>query len=241
MRTNRLSSVDLRVIEKAVSAFNEELFDNKKLALSRLKQGLGGYRHDSFNEPSQGPFCVPPVACSGVTMSPMEVSGLSYDHIPNISIEVDKYVESQDISFFCTDKVPKGTVMVLDTNNENDYLLCKRPDSTKSIPVGVLLNDVVDLDLTRRHINHHKDEVQAGGKVTLLKKGWVALSGVQGEPEVGKTAYFTEDGRVTSEPVSQPIGRFLKYKNHRWQVEVDFSPSYGFGTLDNRRTQLCSL
>lgn len=39
-------------------------------------------------------------------------------------------------------------------------------------PVGMLLNDVVNLDLTRTHINFHKDEVQVGQPVTV---------GVQGE------------------------------------------------------------
>jgi Arc/MetJ family transcription regulator len=38
------------------------------------------------------------------------------------------------------------------------------------VPVGLLLNDMVNIDLTRQHLNQHKDEVQKGGKVTLLKR-----------------------------------------------------------------------
>ena len=33
------------------------------------------------------------------------------------------------------------------------------------VAVGVLLNDMVNIDLTRQHLNQHKDEVQKGGKV----------------------------------------------------------------------------
>lgn len=29
-----------------------------------------------------------------------------------------------------------------------------------SLPVGILLNDVVNIDLTKQHINWHKDEVR---------------------------------------------------------------------------------
>ena len=38
-------------------------------------------------------------------------------------------------------------------------------NNTAEKPVGLLLNDVVDLDLTRQHINYAKDEVQKGSKV----------------------------------------------------------------------------
>jgi len=45
-----------------------------------------------------------------------------------------------------------------------------------ALPVGILLNDVVNLDLTRQHINWNKDEVQGGGKVTLLRNGQVVTN-----------------------------------------------------------------
>jgi hypothetical protein len=56
-------------------------------------------------------------------------------------------------------------------------------------PVGVLLNDVVNLDLTRQHINWHKDEVQQGGKVTLLQVGQVTTDSVTGAIAAGEPAY----------------------------------------------------
>ena len=42
-----------------------------------------------------------------------------------------------------------------------------------AVPMGLLINDMVDIDLTRQHLNQYKDEIQKGGKVTLLNKGWV--------------------------------------------------------------------
>jgi hypothetical protein len=43
-------------------------------------------------------------------------------------------------------------------------------------PIGVLLNDVVNIDLTRQILNPYKSEVQVGDKVTLLKKGYVVTN-----------------------------------------------------------------
>ena len=63
---------------------------------------------------------------------------------------------------------------------------------TNSRPVGILLNDVVDKDLTRTHLNQHKDEVQKGGKVTVLRKGYVVTDQIDSNVTVaaGERAYL---------------------------------------------------
>ena len=83
-------------------------------------------------------------------------------------------------------------------------------------PLGVLLNDVVNLDLTRQHINWHKDEVQLGGKVTLLRNGQVTtdrlVSGVT--PTAGTPAYVGASGLIgTSSTNAVQIGTFLSGKD----------------------------
>lgn len=83
-------------------------------------------------------------------------------------------------------------------------------------PLGVLLNDVVNLDLTRQHINWHKDEVQLGGKVTLLRNGQVTtdrlVSGIT--PTAGTPAYVGANGLIgTSSTNSVQIGTFLSGKD----------------------------
>jgi hypothetical protein len=85
-----------------------------------------------------------------------------------------------------------------------------------SRPLGVLLNDVVNLDLTRQHINWHKDEVQLGGKVTLLRQGQVTtdrlVAGVT--PSAGVDAYLGASGLIgTSSTNSVKIGQFLSGKD----------------------------
>lgn len=63
-------------------------------------------------------------------------------------------------------------------------------------PVGLLLGDVVNLDLTRQHINWHKNETQIGGKVPLMKRGFVVTNNITGTPGNGDTAYLTSSGNV---------------------------------------------
>lgn len=48
--------------------------------------------------------------------------------------------------------------------------------ATGARPLGILMNDVVNVDLTRQILNPYKSEVQVGDKITLLKKGYVVTN-----------------------------------------------------------------
>lgn len=68
------------------------------------------------------------------------------------------------------------------------------------IPAGAILQDMVNKDLTKTHINWHRDEVQVGGKVTVVRKGWLVTNLVIGTPSVaanGSNAYATVSGYYT--------------------------------------------
>ncbi len=59
---------------------------------------------------------------------------------------------------------------------------------------------MVNIDQTRQHINFHKNEMQKGGKVTLLKKGWIVTNLI--DPGVtiakGDVAYVGPSGYLTN-------------------------------------------
>ena len=83
-------------------------------------------------------------------------------------------------------------------------------------PVGVLLNDVVNLDLTRQHINYAKDEMQQGGKVLLLRIGTVVTDQISGAITLGDPAHFMGAGQLcsaTANSNSPVIGRWLSKKD----------------------------
>jgi len=97
------------------------------------------------------------------------------------------------------------------------------PTNSGGVPVGVLMNDVVNLDLTRTHLNAHKDEVQVNGKVTVLKIGQVhtnkVASGVT--PVPGNPAHYTTNGEFTTATASVQVGRFVSALDADGYVVVD--------------------
>jgi hypothetical protein len=92
-------------------------------------------------------------------------------------------------------------------------------------PYGILMNDVVNYDLTRQRLNEHKDEVQLGSKVTVLSKGVVVTDRIYpGQtPAAGGVAYVGHSGYIASTDVATTagtalierriIGRFLSAKD----------------------------
>jgi hypothetical protein len=86
--------------------------------------------------------------------------------------------------------------------------------SSGTVPAGILLNDVVNYDLTKQHINWMKDEMQVGGKVTLLKIGQVTTDMVVGSPVAGNSAYVGPSGLVSVDSTNSiRVGTFLSGKD----------------------------
>ncbi len=146
-----------------------------------------------------------------------------------MALKADRYEESTDISFFYNEGVAtRGGVVVLDAVNASGATMDQGANKVKyaqaagaDVPVGILLNDVVNKDLTRTHLNQYKDEVQKGGKVTVLTRGWVVTSNVTGTPVPGDIAYADEttagnvvngtDLGATSGALA--VGRFMSSKD----------------------------
>ena len=135
-----------------------------------------------------------------------------------MALKPDRVEHLTDISFFKNDAVAERGIIVAHSTGGSgaamDDALAQVADvaATSDLAAGLLLNDVVNLDLTRQHYNMHKDEVQLGGKVTLLRRGTVVTNQVSGTPVIGEAAHFAADGRlVTSSEssASMQVGRWL--------------------------------
>jgi hypothetical protein len=150
-----------------------------------------------------------------------------------MALKSDRVEAYTDISFFCNDaSAERGVVVVHSTGGSgvamDDSLAVVTVSASQSgtKPVGLLLNDVVSLDLTRQHINWHKDEVQTGSKVTLLRQGQVTtnmvVSGVS--PTIGEDAYYGANGKLTNVSTnSVKVGRFLSVKDADGYIKVDIN------------------
>ena len=151
-----------------------------------------------------------------------------------MALKADRHELDVDISFFMNETGEKGQIVVISTAgsgaamDQAQALVTVAAADTTNIPVGVLLNDVVNLDLTRQHINFHKDEVQQGGKVSLLKKGYIVTDMIVGTPAAGAIAFlddadtgkFATEDKVADTKYSQ-VGRFMSIKDEDGYCKVE--------------------
>jgi hypothetical protein len=140
-----------------------------------------------------------------------------------MALKPDRIELLTDVSFFMTSTAERGGVVSVVTatsgvgvSMDDGNAVVEYGASVSGKPVGVLLNDVVNLDLTRQHINWHKDETQVGGKVTLLRQGQVTTNMLVASttPSAGADAYVGVSGLIgTSSTNAVKIGQFLSAKD----------------------------
>ena len=143
-----------------------------------------------------------------------------------MALKSDRNEVETDISFFMNEVATRGGVASISTvgsgaaMDQGGALVTYAALPSGKIPVGLLVNDMVNIDLTRQHINQHKDEVQKGGKVTLLRKGYVVTNNIEGTtPTAGAPAYVAHSGNLSIADLSNDdtdadgstrvVGRFL--------------------------------
>lgn len=138
-----------------------------------------------------------------------------------MALKGDRHEFDTEISYFMNETASKGVIVSVNTQGSGSAmdssfaLATVKANASGVFPLGVLLNDVVDIDQTRQHLNGHKDEVQKGGKVTILTKGFVVTDKISGTPTAGATAYLANSGLISATQAAGalPVGRFLSTKD----------------------------
>ena len=151
-----------------------------------------------------------------------------------MALKADRHELDVDISYFMNETAEKGQIVVLSTAgsgaamDQAGALVTVAAASTTNIVAGVLLNDVVDIDLTRQHINWHKDEVQKGGKVSILKKGYIVTDMIEGTPTAGALAFLddADTGKFAVEASvatgdDTVVGRFMSTKDEDGYAKIE--------------------
>ena len=155
-----------------------------------------------------------------------------------MALKPDRVEFLTDLSFFMNVTGERGRVVIHDTGGSGSAMddssaVVKFPTTNADVsganPAGLLVNDVVDIDLTRQHINFDKDEVQKGGKVLILRQGTVVANNISGTPTVGAKAYYdalghlTATRRVEGAANSTQVGRFLSIKDADGYAKVEIN------------------
>ena len=145
-----------------------------------------------------------------------------------MALKSDRSTLQTDISFFMNEAATRGGVAVLSAGGsgasmDNGTAVVTYVGASGDAAVGLLLNDMVDIDLTRQHLNQHKDEVQKGGKVTLLTKGWVVTNSLDGTPAAGGLAFMGQSGNIATAAFAATLdgGQESKHIVGRFTSAVD--------------------
>ncbi len=141
-----------------------------------------------------------------------------------MALKGDRYLAITEISMFMDQVAEAGGVVVMKTAGSGAALdqqaaeVEYKADPSGTYPMGVLMNDMVNKDLTRTHLNFHNQEHQKGSKVPLTRDGWVvtnmfyAPTGVLHVPTAAAKAYLGPSGTLTKYPGANleypAVGRF---------------------------------
>ncbi len=149
-----------------------------------------------------------------------------------MALKADRYEFKTDITFFCNDVVTRGCILVFNATGsgvamDQTVQIAAVPAANPSgqVPVGLLLNDMVNVDQTRYHINYLKDEMQKGSKCTLGQRGWWVTNYVQGTPSPGNDAFLGASGFITTTnsgaAATPKVGKFLSGKDEKGYAKVE--------------------
>ena len=152
-----------------------------------------------------------------------------------MALKADRIETQTDVSFFMDETATRGVICTRSSSGSgvamddaNAKVTARNAAASGSKIVGGLLNDVVNLDLTRQHINFHQDEVQKGSKVTLLQIGQITTNNISGTPTAGDPAYLGVSGVFSPAAVTDSnqensyytVGRFLSGKDQSGYAKV---------------------
>lgn len=138
-----------------------------------------------------------------------------------MALKGDRHEFDTDISYFMNEAATRGYLVSVSTQGSGSAmdsassLVTVAANGSGAAVLGVLLNDMVDIDQTRQHVNWNKDEVVKGSKVTILTKGFVVTDAIAGTPTAGQTAYLANSGKFTPTSATgyATVGRFLSTKD----------------------------
>ena len=151
-----------------------------------------------------------------------------------MALRPDRVEHLTDLSYFMNATAERGILVVHDGGGsgaamDDSAATVKVPTAVTDQPAGLLLNDVVNIDLTRQHINYMQDEVQQGGKVLLLRRGTVVTDRISGTPVIGEQAHFAigvSGGLLTTASqsnASDQVGRWLSTKDSDGYAKVEIN------------------
>lgn len=126
-----------------------------------------------------------------------------------------------DIRWYMNEVAERGGIAVVSTAGSGgrvgdpNAVVTYAANPSGKLPVGLLLCDMVSLDLSRYHINFNREQVPLGYKVVTMKDGWATTNMLTGTVTAGTTAYLAASGLISSDQAAgaPKVGQFLSSKD----------------------------
>ncbi len=151
-----------------------------------------------------------------------------------MALKGDRQIDAVSIRYFLDEVSAKGNVLCVSTAgsgialDSTVNLATVVADSSGNKPLGVLLNEFVNVDQTRQPVNWHKDQSQKGDKCTILTKGWVVTDRITGTIAAGDHAVLSSSGTCAALAPGAAWNEAANPKVGRWRGLPDQS---GFAVL----------
>jgi len=155
-----------------------------------------------------------------------------------MALRTDRIHIDSQIDFFMNEVAERGGIACVSTvgsgaaMDQAEQLATYAANPSGVGTLGVLMGDMVNLDLTRQHENWHKEEVQKGGKVTIWNKCTVVTDRIYPgvTPTAGQKAYIAHSGYIANSAVVSDdsdadavVGKFLSTKDEDGYCKVAVS------------------
>jgi hypothetical protein len=138
------------------------------------------------------------------------------------------------MDFFMDEVAERGGVVVLSTTGSGAaldqavQLVTYAAQSSGKVPVGIMLADMVNIDLTKYKLNQHKNEIQKGSKAPIHEKCEVLTNMYVGSPTGGAVAYLSSSGKVTptlgnNVAATPVVGRFMGIPDEDGYVKLQLN------------------
>lgn len=156
-----------------------------------------------------------------------------------MALKADRDVKKTDVSFFMTATAERGGIVsTLNPGSgvamdQGEAAVQYKANPSGALVLGLLLQDVVNKDLTQTPQNFFKDEAQVNTKVCILKDGWVVTDQVLTghSPSAGTPAYVAHSGKIATTDVAtdhvnaatyagRKVGHFLSQKDQNGFAKV---------------------
>lgn len=119
------------------------------------------------------------------------------------------------IGKMCSNVAERGYLLIQDTG---DFVKVGTAIASGQLVAGMLLEDVVTLDLTNQPSNQYKFEVPVSGMITLAREGEYLTDAIPTGVTIApfEDAYYAADGKITNVAdgvLDKKVGQWLTAKD----------------------------